>query len=688
MINTFSTGLLWGISYFFLGTIPSHYYYIYFGVSVGLTSAGLLSLSIIPLIFYSFAIPLMGLSLFWMFLQNDATHNIVAFVTSIGIVYYFTFGNRYALRFKQSILDKETLRKHLIELKEAQKANTILRERTELALKGSGTSVLDWNFVNHTSYISPSWKEMLGFQDKELDNSYATWKRRVHKDDIFSVLHRLKETDKAKKTTFTTTHRLRHKDGHYLWILGQALLFYDENQKLTRMIGTHIDITSEKIIQEKLLAKKEKFTHLAHHDALTGLPNRLLFVDRLEHTLAKAKRNHTKIALFFIDLDHFKEINDSYGHDIGDKVLQSVTQLLLQTMRDEDSIARLGGDEFTIIIDNIQTEETASLLAQKIIDVLTQALLIDTYKFYVSCSIGISLYPEDGHSSADLLKYADSAMYRAKSEGRNNYQFYKPEMTELALERVVMEKNLRDAIANEEFVVYYQAQMDASKNRIIGMEALVRWIHPELGMVSPDQFIPLAEATGLIVKLDRFVMKTAMMQLMRWIEQGYNPGVLAMNLAIKQLQQEDFLAMFTSLITETQCKPQYLELELTEGQIMTNPHEAIKTLQQINALGVTLAIDDFGTGYSSLSYLKKFPLSKLKIDKSFINDLPIDEEDASITKAIIALAKSLKLDVIAEGVETEEQKDFLLKNGCNNIQGYFYAKPLPSHEFEKLFTTL
>ena len=444
------------------------------------------------------------------------------------------------------------------------------------------------------------------------------------------------------------------------------------------------DITDRKHKENKIAEQKDNLYYQAHHDFLTQLPNRTLFQDRLEQAIAKAKRNNFKIALLFIDLDHFKEINDSLGHDVGDEILKIVTTRLEAAKRDEDTLARLGGDEFTIILEDLHQVQDASLISNKILESLAKPMNISNNVLYVSSSIGISIYPDDGESTQSLLKFADSAMYKAKDEGRNNFQYYSSALTELAFERVVMESSLRTALENEEFVVYYQPQVNGATNKLIGMEALVRWQHPTMGLVSPSKFIPLAESTGLIVELDRYVMKTAMIQIARWYKEGLNPGVLAMNLALKQLKQEDFITMFKSLIQETNCKPEWLELEVTEGQIMTNPDEAIKSLNKISDLGVELAVDDFGTGYSSLAYLKRLPIDKLKIDQAFVRDLPGDEEDAEITKAVIALAKSLNLKVIAEGVETKEQRDFLVENGCKKIQGYFYSKPVPTNEFENI----
>jgi len=450
----------------------------------------------------------------------------------------------------------------------------------------------------------------------------------------------------------------------------------DAEGKPSGMVGYAQDITSRKEAKEQLVNEKEKLAYQAHHDILTGLPNRILFNDRLLQSIEKAKRKNSKLALLFIDLDHFKEINDSLGHDIGDQVLQEVALKLRKTIRYEDTIARLGGDEFTVILEELNEASDTSLIAHKILKVLSEPITINSNNLYVSSSIGISIYPDDGEGTQNLIKYADSAMYKAKEEGRNNFQFYSVEMTELAVQRVAMETALRESLKNKDFLVYYQPQIDATTNKLIGMEALVRWQHPTLGLISPDKFIPLAEATGLIIELDRFVMRTAMIQIATWYKQGFSPGTLAINLSVKQLQQKDFLDFVNLLMRECTCETQWIEFEITESQIMVKPKEAIQILNQINTLGINLAIDDFGTGYSSLSYLKKLPINKLKIDREFIKNLPSDEEDVGITKAIIALAKSLNLNVIAEGVETEEQKEFLIQNGCNNIQGYIYAKPM------------
>ena len=459
-------------------------------------------------------------------------------------------------------------------------------------------------------------------------------------------------------------------------------LLKDEYAEPTGIVCYSQDVTARKIAESKLKQQKNILEHQANHDALTGLPNRLLFHDRLSQAIQKAQRNEKQLAIFFIDLDRFKQINDSLGHDIGDKVLQTVSKRLLSVMRQEDTLARLGGDEFTILMEDLSKFDDASILADKILQSLVEPMEIEGNTLYVSSSIGISLYPQDDTRANNLLKFADAAMYRAKDEGRDNYQFYSSEMTLLASEHVLMETSLRNALVNEEFTVVYQAQTNGENDKLTGMEALVRWNHPIQGMIPPSKFIPLAEETGFIIALDQWVMKTAIKQVVQWYKGGLNPGKLAINLAMKQLQHKDFIQMIKETLQRSGCKPEWIALEVTEGQIMTNPDKAIVMLKEISNMGVELAVDDFGTGYSSLTYLKRLPINKLKIDQSFVRDLPYDEEDIGITKSVIALSQSLNLQVIAEGVETKEQRDFLVANGCVSIQGYFYGKPIPAHEME------
>ncbi|MCK5678501.1 MAG: EAL domain-containing protein [Flavobacteriaceae bacterium] len=433
---------------------------------------------------------------------------------------------------------------------------------------------------------------------------------------------------------------------------------------------------------EELKKANSKLKMLAHHDILTGLNNKTLFNDRLSQSIEKAKRHNRELAILFIDLDRFKQINDSLGHSFGDKVLKIVAERLANIIRKEDSLARLGGDEFTILMEDIHKKENAVLLAEKVLTTLAEPIYIDNHTFYVTGSIGISLYPQDATEMNKLLMYADTAMYKAKDAGKNNVQFYNTEMTDMAVEHVIMQANLRKALSKKEFVVYYQPQMNVKTSKQIGVEALIRWQHPTLGLLLPSKFMPIAEETGLIVSIDKWVMKTAMKQMAQWHKKGLNPGILALNLSLKQLHQKDFISLFKGMLLESGCNPECLEFEVPESQIMNHPEDAILLLNKLRNMGIKLAIDDFGTGYSSLSYLKRLPINKLKIDKTFIQGLPNNEEDVAIAQAIIALAKSLNLSIIAEGVESKEQRDFLLENGCENVQGYVYGKPMPADEME------
>jgi len=524
---------------------------------------------------------------------------------------------------------------------------------------------------------------MLGYKEDELDNSYRTWVTHMHPDDRRKLFEEAKKAIQ-NRTPLHCKHRIKHKDGRWICVLNRGKAFYNEDGKVIMISGFQTDITKEILALEEVEKQKNILHHQAHHDALTGLPNKILFMDRLEQAIKKAKRSFNKIAVLFIDLDNFKKINDSMGHDTGDEVLVQVATRLQNCIRKSDTLARLGGDEFIIIIDEIKDKDLAIHLAQKLVLAMSEPLHVKGQDTYITNSVGVSIFPEDGYDANTLLKNADAAMYKAKDDGKNSYQFYKEEMTEKAFERLLMENSLRQALENEEFVVHYQPQIDTKTEELVGMEALVRWNHPSMGLVPPSKFIPLAEETGLIVQLDRWVMKTAMNQISKWNSQNAENKFVSLNLSMKQLDQKDFLEFVKKSLHETKCLPSFLELEITESQIMKDAKKCIHILEKVKELGILISIDDFGTGYSSLSYLKKFPISKIKIDQSFVRDLPTDEDDVALVKAIISIAKNLNLSTIAEGVETNEQREFMLKHGCDKIQGYFYSKPIPADEMEKL----
>ena len=434
----------------------------------------------------------------------------------------------------------------------------------------------------------------------------------------------------------------------------------------------------------ELNKQKSALSHQASYDSLTGLPNRALFQDRLKQSIYKSSRNNEKFALFFIDLDKFKDVNDTYGHEYGDKLLVKVAKRLSSILREDDTLARLGGDEFIVIMNNLKEFHGASVLAQKILDILEVPVEVDGEELFISCSIGISLYPQDSRSETELLKFADIAMYRSKRDGRATYHFYVEEMTQEVMMRSNMQSKIRNALEQKEFIVHYQPQYNIENDKLIGVEALVRWQDRDKGLVLPDKFLSFAEEFGMVVAINRQVMHMAMTQAKAWHNEGLYFGRVSINISIEQIEDKNFVGLIQSLLYSTKCNPNWITLELTEGQIMKNPKTAIVVLEQLNSLGIMIAVDDFGTGYSSLSYLKHLPISELKIDKSFIMDIPQSEDDMAIVDSIIAISRSLKLDLIAEGVETEEQKEFLLSRGCKKVQGYLYSRPMSAEEVSEL----
>jgi diguanylate cyclase (GGDEF)-like protein len=455
--------------------------------------------------------------------------------------------------------------------------------------------------------------------------------------------------------------------------------FFDmEEVKLLTELTANISYALE------FLEKEDKLNYLAYHDALTGLPGRTLFQDRLAQAITNSHRHKDSLGVLFIDLDHFKNINDSLGHHAGDILLKQVAVLFTSCMREDDTVARLGGDEFVVILPNMASEDEAWMVSQKILKLMAEPFTIESHELFITCSIGIALYPKDGKDAKTLLQSADGALYLAKNKGRNNAQFCTAEMNAKALERLTLENDLRQALNRREFLLHYQPRVDMISGEITGMEALVRWQHPVQGLLYPTQFIPIAEESGLIVPLGEWVLRTACEQNKAWQRAGLKPVNIAVNLSARQFKQQDLVELISRVLKETELSPSYLELELTESMVMQHVEAAISTLNQFKKIGVKISIDDFGIGYSSLNYLKHFPIGFLKIDQSFVRDITTNRDDAAIAKIIISMAHDLGLKVIAEGVETEEQKSFLHLHSCDEIQGFFYSKPIPAEEFETL----
>ncbi|GJJ01661.1 hypothetical protein RugamoR64_21990 [Duganella rhizosphaerae] len=517
--------------------------------------------------------------------------------------------------------------------------------------------------------VNPAFTQITGYTEEEaLGHDHTLTRSGRHDADFYADMW----TEQVETGFWRGEIWNRRKNGElYLeWLTVSAVR--DTRGETTHYVGVFSDITKAKESQEKL-------DHLAHHDPLTALPNRLLFHDRLQHALLRAARDGEQLALLFIDLDRFKNVNDTLGHHIGDELLKQVAKALLERLREGDTLARLGGDEFIVLLENIENQFGASQVAEKLVQMFEQPFMVAGHELFVTCSVGISVFPEDAVDLNMLIRNADVAMYQAKARGRNGYSFYTPSMTGEGVERLRLETFLRRSIEKDEIFLNYQPQVEIDTGRLIGVEALVRWNHPELGLIPPIRFIPLAEDTGFINQLGKWVLEEACRQMMRWQEAGLHVPKMAVNLSAKQFERGSIVNMVADILHETGLAPDRLQLEVTESVIM-NTGDAMVFINDLHSIGVGLAIDDFGTGYSSLAYLKQLPVQTLKIDRSFIKDISTDVNDEAIAIAIIQLGKSMNLSVIAEGVETEEQAAFLLRHGCRLAQGYFYSKPVAAQD--------
>jgi diguanylate cyclase (GGDEF)-like protein/PAS domain S-box-containing protein len=484
-------------------------------------------------------------------------------------------------------------------------------------------------------------------------------------------------TLRAQEPFKNLEYRALDDNGDERWFCVNGQPMFDDSGALRGYRGTGSDITARKITEQRV-------HHVAQHDVLTGLPNRSLLQDRLGQAVAYATRSGHPVWVMLIDLDRFKYVNDSMGHKAGDVLLMTVAARLRSSLRDTDTVARLSGDEFVVILSEHQDQPLSGDIVQRVMDSVAQPVMLGPKEFFVTCSIGVAAYPSDGTPAESLIEHADIAMYRAKKLGRNNFQFYTPAMNEESLERVRIESALHNALERNEFVLHYQPQVDLKTGQIVGMEALIRWKHPELGMVPPSRFVGVAEDTGLIVPIGAWVMRTACAQNKAWQDAGLGKLRVAVNLSARQFSAADLLPGIEAALNDTGLDPSCLELELTESLFMSDITPAVELLHRMKSFGVKLSIDDFGTGYSSLSYLSRFPIDVLKIDRSFVADITHDANDAAIVDSIIALAHNLRLSVIAEGVETADQLDYLRHQGCDEMQGYYFSRPLPAHEFEQL----
>jgi diguanylate cyclase (GGDEF)-like protein/PAS domain S-box-containing protein len=560
--------------------------------------------------------------------------------------------------------------------REAAEAALRLRER---AIEASANSIMIVSAEAPSfpvQYVNPAFEKINGYVSGEVVGKDCCQFLGDHANRHGSDMLRAALRDKRAGNL---VQRNARKDGTSFWNEIYLAPVSDEDGEVRNFVVTQYDITAMKQSEAKL-------QHQAHHDALTGLPNRFLLYDRLGQAIASSSRQARPIWLLFVDLDRFKFVNDSLGHKAGDALLQTISGRLQSAVRQSDTVARLGGDEFVLILPE-RTDGTATLstdVVQRILDTVAQPLMIEGHEFFPTCSIGVAAYPDDGADADTLMMHADIAMYRAKETGRNNFQFFASSMNEKTLERLRIEGELRRALEREEFVLHYQPQVDLHTGHIVGMEALIRWHHPELGMVMPQRFIGLAEETGLIVPIGAWVLRAACMQNRAWQLAGFPHLRVSVNLSARQFAQHDLAQSIIETLAETGLPASSLEIELTETLVMADVERTIETLRALKAIGVQLSIDDFGTGYSSLSYLRRFPIDVLKIDRSFVRDMTTNPDDAAIVASIISLSHSLKLHVIAEGVETQEQLSYLRSLGCDEMQGYFFSRPVSADIFEQL----
>lgn len=561
----------------------------------------------------------------------------------------------------------------------ARVRNILQRKRAEAQLRlaahvfdHSGEAIMITDRDNRIVEVNPSFTRMTGYMPEEIcgQNPGVLSSGRATPEDYRAMWQAIREQGFWQGEMWD-----RRKDGEIYPKLLTISVVRNARGDIDFYIASFADISEQK-------ASEEKIRHVAHHDALTGLPNRWHLQISLEQAIALAKRENEEVALMFIDLDRFKIINDTLGHNIGDRLLVEVAQRLRECVRESDLLARLGGDEFVVVLTGDDAINASAHVAEKILGSLARSFRIEGNTLHTTPSIGISLYPHDGDSIESLMKNSDTAMYHVKSMGRNNFQFFSPEMNQSSAERLLLEDSLHRALERGEFAMHYQPLVEIASGRLVGAEALIRWHHPERGMVAPHEFIPLAEESGMILPIGTWVLREVCRQIKVWRELGMTGLRFAVNLSPRQFRQENLVGNIVGMLREFDVPASALELEITEGSVMENADAAVSLLNLLNQHGLSIAIDDFGTGYSSLGYLKRFPVSKLKIDRSFVMDIPGDPDDCAIAIAVIQLARSMGLQVVAEGVETAEQRQFLSDQGCDLLQGHWYSKPLDAAAFE------
>ena len=572
--------------------------------------------------------------------------------------------------------------RNMIERKAVEEALFIEKERAQVTLNSIGDAVLSTDISGNVTYLNHAAESLTGWSREE------ALRRPVA--EVFQIIDGATRqparnpmelaVQQNKTVGLTANCILIRRDGLECAIEDSAAPIHDRRGQVTGAVIVFHDVTAAR-------AMSFRMSHLAQHDSLTDLPNRLLLNDRLTRAIASARRNGNRLAVLFVDLDRFKDINDSLGHAIGDKLLQSVAERLVARVRNSDTVSRPGGDEFVVLLSELEHPEDAAVCAKKMLTALTAPHRIAQHDVHVTVSIGVSTYPEDGQDAETLVKSADTAMYQAKENGRNNYEFFRQDMNIRAVERQSLEGSLSRALERHEFVLHYQPKINLEKGAITGAEALIRWLHLDRGLIPPAQFVPIAEDTGLLLPIGQWVLHEACRQARAWLDAGLRPVPVAVNISAVEFRDKGFLEGVRAILKDTRLEPRYLELELTESVLMQHAESSASVLQALKTMGVQLAVDDFGTGYSSLSYLRRFPIDTLKVDRSFVRQITADADDAIIASAVISMGKSLKLRVVAEGVETREQLAFLQDQRCDEGQGYYFSRPVVAEQFAKLLGT-
>ena len=571
--------------------------------------------------------------------------------------------------------------RNITERKRTEKALRESEERYALASIAANDGLWDWDLITNEAHFSSRWKLLLGLEE-EINRDINEWFNRIHPLDVEQVKVEINSHLEGLSSHFENEHRVLHKDGDYRWMLSRGIAVRDETGKAYRMAGSQTDVSARKRAEERLL-------HDAFYDGLTGLPNRSLFMDRLGNSLRRTRRakdDTSTCAVFFLDLDRLKMINDSLGHTAGDEVLVETARRLEMCVRPGDTVSRFGGDEFVMLIEDISDEDKAKMVAERVQSAFASPFLVGGSEISSTASIGIALGSPDYTNAEDLIRDADITMYQVKGRARGRYGFFTPSMRNQAVALLQLETDLRAALERGEFLIYYQPIVSLEDSRITGLEALLRWQHPHRGLVPPMEFIPMAEETGLIISIGEWVLRTACTQLKNWIEEGIPPLRVAVNISTVQLKDPGFSDMVLGIVGETGVAPESLDLEITETSLMAQNKSVVDSLLKLKSLGIHISLDDFGTGYSSLNYLQNLPIDTLKIDRSFISKLAADREQEKIVETILMLGGNLGIDVVAEGIETEEQLRKLRMIHCPRGQGYYFAKPMTENALRSILS--